>query len=667
MLQNSKLQNDRLQRVKALLENIAVVILAFYPLRHVAYGLDLWDTGYNYANFLYMGMEHMDPMWLFSTYLSNVVGHFLTMLPNAGSLMGMNVYTGLFVSVLALAGYFFCRKALKMPFGIAFAGEMLAISLCWSPTAVLYNYLTYVFYLAAVILLYYGLSRESKKCLIAAGVCLGANVLVRFSNLPEAAMIVAVWAYDFICIREEKRVGRRLGETQKNVTGADVLQADAERAKEGLAQAKTAQDDTTSAETSCGFFGRTLRHTGWCLLGYLATLFVLLGYIAVRYGLDEYIAGITRLFAMTENATDYKATSMLMGVVGAYVENLYWVVRIAIVVAGGTLMLTLVRTFCERLSGKLSGGLWQICYRAAQGLWIGVSGVVLLWLYYRKFCSFHFFSYDSMWRPGVLFLMLAMFIAVIHIFRKKSKKEEKLIGGLVLLVVLLTSIGSNNGVYPSMNNLFIAAPYTLYESWKFARYVNEIKIARVIIPAFATKTVLIVFLMMCAVQFGGFGAQFVFAEATGVRDFSAGVGNNEVLKNIKMSSDKAKCMTEISEYVNGNSLQGQEVILYGEVPSLSFYLQMPSAFNPWSDLRSYSFETMKQELSELGEERPVIILGNGYTLFKESGAEALKTGGLSEKKQQMILSDAKWELLLTFMEERGYEQVLHTEKFSMYR
>lgn len=47
------------------LENLAIVILAFYPLRHIGWGLDLWDTGYNYANFQYMGTRHMDPMWFF--------------------------------------------------------------------------------------------------------------------------------------------------------------------------------------------------------------------------------------------------------------------------------------------------------------------------------------------------------------------------------------------------------------------------------------------------------------------------------------------------------------------------------------------------------------------------------------------------------------------------
>ena len=109
-------------------ENLFVVILALYPLRHIYVGLDLWDTGYNYANFTYMGMEHMDPMWLFSTYLANSVGWLLTKLPRASTLAGMNFYTGLFVTVLALAGYFFCTRKLRIPKGIVFVGELLAES-----------------------------------------------------------------------------------------------------------------------------------------------------------------------------------------------------------------------------------------------------------------------------------------------------------------------------------------------------------------------------------------------------------------------------------------------------------------------------------------------------------------------------------------------------------
>ena len=111
-----------------LLENIFVVVLAFYPLRHIHWGLDLWDTGYNYSNFQYMGTEHMDSMWLFSTYLANVVGHFLSGLGSGQTLAGMNLYTGLFVSLLALSGFFFCTRGLKLPAGISFVGELVAVS-----------------------------------------------------------------------------------------------------------------------------------------------------------------------------------------------------------------------------------------------------------------------------------------------------------------------------------------------------------------------------------------------------------------------------------------------------------------------------------------------------------------------------------------------------------
>ena len=36
-------------------EFVFVAVLVLYPLRHIAWGLDLWDTGYGYANFEYMG------------------------------------------------------------------------------------------------------------------------------------------------------------------------------------------------------------------------------------------------------------------------------------------------------------------------------------------------------------------------------------------------------------------------------------------------------------------------------------------------------------------------------------------------------------------------------------------------------------------------------------
>ncbi len=600
----------------SVLESIYVLVLGMYPLRHIYIGVDLWDTGYNYANFQYMGTEHMDSMWLFSTYLANVVGNFLMKLPSAGSLAGMNLYTAVFVSILALMGYFFCTKKLGISPLITFIGEFAAISLCWCPTAVLYNYLTYVLFLGCVILLYKGLVDERRWCLFAAGVCLGTNVLVRFSNLPEAAMIVAVWAYG-------------------------VLEALEYRAakKEGV------------GEQNHGAWKRTLNRTLWCLGGYLAALVVLFGTIGIRYGLDSYIAGIQRLFAMTDNATDYKAASMLLGVVDTYVENLYWLIRIGIIIVVGMLgcaVVGLLKKYVKPIANSvvLRRCLDAFCYVGCVLLAVAMIG----WLYYREFCSWSFYSYDSMLRPSILFMMLTILIGVVRIFQKTVSKEEKLISGMVVLVVLLTSIGSNNEVYPSINNLFVAAPYTF---WQCARFVATVK------GKFSAKCVLVAFLAMFLFQSTLFGARFVFAEATGVQNTSATVENNDILKGIQMSPERAEWLSSISAYVEENHLQGREVILYGWVPSLSYYLQMPSAFNPWSDLESYSVAQMELKLTELVDEiegqdamRPVIIAEKNYVNHFKGGSETTQ--------------DMKWQMVLDFMEKYGYEQTFMNDKFVMW-
>lgn len=276
-----------------------VMILVIYPLRHIHWGLDLWDTGYNYSNFQYMGLEHMDSMWLFATYLSNVVGNLLMKLPGADSLLGMNLYTGLIVSLLAVSGYFFCTRRLKMPGWIALAGELAAVSLCWCPTAVLYNYLTYVLLLACTVLLYIGLTEEKNICLVLAGVCLGANVLVRFSNLPEAVLILAVWVYDISVWLRERREGGGLGRSLWRSLG---------------------------------------RHTLWCFAGYVLSLFALFLYIHMKYGIAEYVAGIQRLFAITSYHTAYRPEAMWINMFKVYGENMYWVVRIGVILLVGMVL-----------------------------------------------------------------------------------------------------------------------------------------------------------------------------------------------------------------------------------------------------------------------------------------------------------------------------------------
>lgn len=597
------------KKIRVSFENfIFPLILLLYPLRHVAVGIDLKDTGYNYANFLYMGTDHMDPMWLFSTYLSNCVGHFFSLLPGGDTLLGMNIYTGLILSLTALLSYFFLVKKCGMPFGTVFVGEFAALNLCWCPSAVLYNYLTYLFLTVCVILLYMGLKNDRNGYLIAAGFVLGANVFVRFSNLPEMVLIAGVWAYAVICRKK---------------------------------------------------FSKVVRETCMCLAGYLCAFLTFLGYIALRYGMDNYVNGIRRLFAMTDTAADYKASSMLLGAFSWYVENLYWVIRIGAFCVLGYILWMILPDKLKKLKVILCAALAVLC------LWF---------LYSRQFAAASFTEYASMLRPSVLFLMLSLLVCLIDVLHPKTQRDRKLFGGFLFLVLLITPIGSNNRLYPAFNNLFLAAPYVLSRLYAFAKcgwqkdfvLLRKVKLS---FSFFPLKIFLGAFLILFLIQSTGFGVRFIFQESHGIigRTDSC-VSGNPALAGIRMESDRAAYLQEISDFVEENGMYGREVILYGDIPSMSFYLGMPSAFNPWPDLASYGRDVMKEALDEtFGQDvLPVVLLEKRYALYLSGGEEALREAGYSESDIAYVSADEKFRMLTQYMEKASYDNCFENGKFGLY-
>ena len=606
-----------------------VAVLVLYPLRHIAWGLDLWDTGYGYANFEYMGTQHMDPMWLFSTYLTTVIGHCLSLLPGAKTLIGMNFYTGLSISLLAVLGYYFCTKVLKIPAWLTFLGEFTAVSFCWCPTGSFYNYVTYVFFLISVICLYLGLSRRKGGWLFAAGVALGCNVLARFSNLPEAAMIVAVWAYG---ITRKKAAGRRLCK-------------------------------------------KLLKDTGMCLAGYLTALLVLFGYIQIRYGMDEYVRGIQRLFSMTEVATDYTAASMLLGMFDWYLQNLYWELRMCVFLIAEMIAVGFLEFAAASVRDSYAGkNTIKKALRILEWVVSAVLAVIMVfWLYRQGFCATEYTNYGAIIWPGVTFLTLTLLVTLWRIFTPSVPGEEKLLSGLIFLIVLITSLGSNNKLYPSMNNLFLALPYMYWQFYRFCKYVGSFRWKRMTISPIPAKCLFGGFFLLFFIQVGLFGRSFVFAEGTGVQELSAQVTNNETLKGVWMSEERAGWMQEISEYVNTGELAGKDVLLYGQIPALSYYLQMPAAFNPWPDLDSYQIAQMEEDMLKMQERmdadatyRPVVLLEKKYAIYLEEGEAALKAMQPTEKEWEYIVDNPKLMLIGKFMEDYGYEKTFENEKFVIY-
>lgn len=167
------------------------VILVLFSLMHIGEGVTVTDTGYNYGNFVFF--DSLDDMWKFSTYLAGALGALFTRLPFGQTMLGLNFYTGLIKVAVALLAYYFCVRVCKMRKEVVFAGEMLALGLCWCPTALTYNYLTYFLFSTGAMLLYAALVKEKNVYFVFAGVALGLNVFVRLPNLAEMALIVVVW------------------------------------------------------------------------------------------------------------------------------------------------------------------------------------------------------------------------------------------------------------------------------------------------------------------------------------------------------------------------------------------------------------------------------------------------------------------------------------------
>lgn len=584
---------DKRKRFFQVLYLLSVVVIFLYPLRHIHVGVDLWDGGYNYSNFVYRGPEYMDPMWYFATYISNLYGGLLTRLPFGNFMWGMNLYTSITVGAIAAGAYVFCTRRLSVPAWIAFWAELIALSLCWAPSAILYHYLTYGFFLAAAALIYQGLLKDRPLYLALAGVVLGLNVGVRFPNLVHAGLILAVWYYAFL--------------TRKK-------------------------------------FPRVLRETAICVLGYIAGCGLFLLPIAFIYGLDSYTDGITRLFAMTQTATDYRVRAMLQGLVQTYLDEevTYWLKRFALLFAA-------TLGICLALPER---------WRRGKKIITGAATLLFVYLIAQKgFCAKNYTLYAAIYMPCVFLLGMTALLSVFQMADKRAGKERKLLAVLILLTLLLAGLGSNNYIYSNINNLFFVLPCFF---WMVLCFLQE----KEHILYFPFQAMAVALILLLTVQALPFGQNFIYEEASGAEDPSCQVTGIPVLNGMHTEQARAKQLLSLYQYIQENGMADRECILYGNIPGLAYYMELTPAINIWSDLRSCSYETMKEDLDQLalecssGEELPLVILEAQWAGYLEGAADAADYWDQSAVE--------KFELVTDFMEDFSYEKIYECNSFIVF-
>lgn len=112
------------------------------------------------------------------------------------------------------------------------------------------------------------------------------------------------------------------------------------------------------------------------------------------------------------------------------------------------------------------------------------------------------------------------------------------------------------------------------------------------------------------IQTVGIGCFYVFRDGEMGEERIYKVTENHVLKGMYTSELNSETLEEISIFMTENSAQyaGKELILYGNIPGISYYLDKPPAIDTtWADLNTYPVSRLTQELEEISA-RPLVIL-----------------------------------------------------------
>ena len=523
------------------------IILLIYPLIKINQGVDVSDSTYSLGNYLFF--ERLEGTWVISTYLSNVVGWLFTKLPFGTTLLGMNLYTGLVVSGLAIGLYFLLRK--WMPDWIVFIGEFVAIGFLWIPTGILYNYLTYVFFSMGAVLLYKGLVEENNKWLAAAGIMLGLNVWVRIPNLAEMALIVCVWYYSYL-------------------------------QKDNLSLLSSKKQRTVLVYA--------VEKTGFCVAGYITGVVVPLIFIVIQYGFRGIAQMIQGLSQIQSGDDSYSIFSMIQATMDAYIRSGKWV---AFIVAGIVLGLAMFAIQKKRF------------LLLKKGIYLLGIAVLLRFFWGRGMFSFRYYEdYTSMYEWGMIGLYLGIVSCVYLFIGKGVSVQERLWGMISLVILCITPLGSNNYTYQNLNNLFLIAPITLYAFVKcFRRRYPEGKR----IYMFPWKAMVAVLGCMILVQSFGFHMQFVFRDGMDGTKRDTVVTENRVTAGMKTTKANAENLSGLFLYIQTEKVE-EEAVYFGDCPGLSFLLLKPAAIDStWPDLDSNSIDWFEKELLTL-QEKPVIIM-----------------------------------------------------------
>lgn len=384
-------KNNGFKRV--LYNVIFPAILFMYPLIGISEGADIGDTTYSLGN--YMFFDSMAGSWKYATFLANLTGYGLLKLAG-GKMFVMNGLTSLFISAIALTVFYVLRKRINVM--ILFIGEIIAICLCWCPSVILYNYMTYLFFTMGALLLYKALTTDSRRYYVLAGLSLGINLFVRISNAIEVLLILAL-VYAFAIAREKIKFWISFG---------------------------------------------------LCVLGYVIGAGAGLLIMIITGGSSGFKKAIEWMLSLTssgDNNGGYDLKTMVKVIVDNYLGNVKWFIVTVVAIGLGVLVFKMLKGRILVLS-KIGFALC-VCILMYAYYRVGLISRD----FYSNYCMFRFLAIIDM-------LMICVYIYAI--VSKHYIYEDKILAVIALLIILITPLGSNNHLFTIINSMFIVLPVAMH-------------------------------------------------------------------------------------------------------------------------------------------------------------------------------------------------------------
>ena len=372
-----------------------------------------------------------------------------------------------------------------------------------------------------------------------------------------------------------------------------------------------------------------------CIISYFATFLIGILSIELTVSKGAYMTMINSLMGVSGSAEGYGIADMAFKAFHDYFYFSKWLLIIFIYAVADFMVY-------KKISKEKTAKLW---------LAIQIPGFIFVYLVILKLYGFNlnFSDLFSIQSWGIFLIVVALGYSIYSVLNKKIQSQDRLISFTVFMIILITPLGSNQGSFTIINNLFLVAVYLILVSLGKINLRELSKIKYEHNKALPVRITIFLTVIFASIQGLFFSMDYIFREESFLEGDFAVIKDNPVLKNIRTSKSNAYDIEELSRFIYGKGYNEKKAIFYGNIPMISYAMQMPSAISTsWPDLESYSLKELNDDIASMTD-YPILIFG---CKNEENNSEDV-----------VDITTEKEEVIMKYIKEQKYVEIFRNNSF----